>query len=137
MYVQFTSCVLREFNLIRIKVNKMASRTQILDMFFICFLKKIKCKSKSRKGSFQKTYIVHCYLEIIETDKKRYSALLSGPSKHVPGQVFRKIQVRWNKMSNFKFNQLSTNVPLLYPLKTSENLRFSDVFKGVQKWNIG
>ena len=27
-------------------------------------------------------------------------------------------------------NPFSTNVPLLYPLKTSENLRFSDVFRG-------
>ena len=26
------------------------------------------------------------------------------------------------------FNPFSTNIPLLYPLKTSENLRFSDVF---------
>ena len=28
------------------------------------------------------------------------------------------------------FNPSSTNVSLLYPLKISENLRFSDVFRG-------
>ena len=28
------------------------------------------------------------------------------------------------------FNPFSSNVPLLYPLKTSENLRFSDIFRG-------
>ena len=28
------------------------------------------------------------------------------------------------------FNAFSTNVPLLYPLKTLENLRFSNVFSG-------
>ena len=28
------------------------------------------------------------------------------------------------------FNPFSTNVPLLYPLKTSENRRFFDVFSG-------
>ena len=33
-------------------------------------------------------------------------------------------------------NPFSANVPLLYPLKTSENLRFSDVFRGyrVEYW---
>ena len=33
--------------------------------------------------------------------------------------------VLWNRLNPF-----STNVPLLYPLKTSENLWFSDVFRG-------
>ena len=28
------------------------------------------------------------------------------------------------------FNPFSSNAPLLYPLKTSENLRFSDIFRG-------
>ena len=28
------------------------------------------------------------------------------------------------------FNPFSTNVPLLYPLKVSENHRFSDAFRG-------
>ena len=30
-------------------------------------------------------------------------------------------------------NPFSTNVPFLYPLKTSENRRFSDVFRGYRK----
>ena len=30
----------------------------------------------------------------------------------------------------FTFNPCSTNVPIVFPLKTSENRRFSDVFKG-------
>ena len=34
-------------------------------------------------------------------------------------------------------NPFSTNVPLLYPLKTSENLRwFSDVFRGYRSWTL-
>ena len=35
--------------------------------------------------------------------------------------------LRW---SFFKIKPFSTNVPLLYPLKTSEILRFSGVFRG-------
>ena len=34
------------------------------------------------------------------------------------------------------FNPFSTNVPLLYPLKTSENLRFSDVFRGYRSGTL-
>ena len=33
----------------------------------------------------------------------------------------------------YPFNPFSTNAPLLYPLKTSENRRFSDVFGGYRK----
>ena len=38
--------------------------------------------------------------------------------------------------SNRKLNPYSSNVPLPYPLKTYENLRFSDVFRGykVEYW---
>ena len=36
--------------------------------------------------------------------------------------------LKTNKNSNI--NPFSANVPLLYPLKTSENRRFSDVFSG-------
>ena len=32
-------------------------------------------------------------------------------------------------------NPFSTNVPSLYPLNTSESLRFSNLLKGVWKWN--
>ena len=35
------------------------------------------------------------------------------------------------------FNPSSTNVSLLYPLKISENLRFSDVFREFKKLSIG
>ena len=31
---------------------------------------------------------------------------------------------------SYSSNPFSTNIPLLYPLKRSENLRFSDVFRG-------
>ena len=33
-------------------------------------------------------------------------------------------------------NPCSANVPFLYPLKTSENQRFSDVFKGYRKGTL-
>ena len=34
------------------------------------------------------------------------------------------------------FNPFSTNVPLLYPLKTSKNRRFSDVFRGYRSGTL-
>ena len=34
------------------------------------------------------------------------------------------------------FNSFSTNVPLLYPLKISENRRFSDAFRGYRKGTL-
>ena len=44
------------------------------------------------------------------------------------------IFVMWRQNQLFSktlyFNLFSTNFPLLYPLKASENLQFSDVFKG-------
>ena len=33
----------------------------------------------------------------------------------------------------FTFNLLQPGVAYLHPLKTSENLRFSDVFRGIEK----
>ena len=36
----------------------------------------------------------------------------------------------WLKKQLSKLNPISTNAPLPYPLKTSEHLRFSDVFGG-------
>ena len=35
-----------------------------------------------------------------------------------------------------KFNPFSTNVPLLYPLKTLEDLWFSDAFKGYRSGTL-
>ena len=32
-------------------------------------------------------------------------------------------------------NLLQANVPFLYPLKTSQNLWFSDIFRGTMAWN--
>ena len=34
------------------------------------------------------------------------------------------------------FNPFSTNVPYLYPLKTSENRRFSDIFRGYRSGTL-
>ena len=34
------------------------------------------------------------------------------------------------------FNPFSTNVPLLYPLKASENLWFSDAFRGYRSGTL-
>ena len=36
----------------------------------------------------------------------------------------------------FDFNPFRTNVPLLYPLKTSEKLQFPDVFKGYRSGTL-
>ena len=35
-----------------------------------------------------------------------------------------------------RINQFSTNAPLLYPPKTSENRRFSDVFRGYRSGTL-
>ena len=46
----------------------------------------------------------------------------------------------FQNLKQFELNPFSTNVPFLYPLKISQNLRFSDVFRGyrsetlVEKW---
>ena len=39
-------------------------------------------------------------------------------------------------MTNDQLIPFSTNVPLLYPLKTSEDLRFSDVFRGYRSGTL-
>ena len=40
------------------------------------------------------------------------------------------IKHKWN------LNSFSTNIPFLHPLKTSENLRFSDVFRGYRSGTL-
>ena len=49
--------------------------------------------------------------------------------------IFFEKNYRWHIFSN-GFNPFSTNVPLLYPLKTSENIRFSDVFRGYRSGTL-
>ena len=39
-------------------------------------------------------------------------------------------------ISSSNINPLSTKVPLLYPLKTSENRRFLDVFRGYRSGTL-
>ena len=39
-------------------------------------------------------------------------------------------------ISNSNINPFSTKVPLLYPLKTFENRRFSDVFRGYRSGTL-
>ena len=41
------------------------------------------------------------------------------------------------RLATSVFNPYSPNVTFLYPLKTSENLRFSDVFRGYRKVTLG
>ena len=54
--------------------------------------------------------------------------------------VWRKILLNVSKFLNceliWKLNQFSTNVPLLYSLKTSKNPRFSDVFRGYRSGTL-
>ena len=38
--------------------------------------------------------------------------------------------IKTNSISDTEFNPFSTNVPFLHPLNTSENRKFSDVFRG-------
>ena len=42
----------------------------------------------------------------------------------------------WSFFEIINLNPFSTNVPLLYSLKTSENLRFSDVFRGYRSGKL-
>ena len=46
------------------------------------------------------------------------------------------VNVSGSKSTMQSFNPFSTNVPLLYPLKTSENLLFSGVFKGYRSGTL-
>ena len=46
-------------------------------------------------------------------------------------QIRKKLRI-WSDLTHFHL----TNVPLLYPLKTSENRRFSDVFKGYRSGTL-
>ena len=48
-------------------------------------------------------------------------------SDFLPMSSHQETLVQWTKCD---INPFSTNVPRLYPLKTSENLRLSDVFRG-------
>ena len=41
-----------------------------------------------------------------------------------------------SKFLHVSLNPFSINVPLLYPLKTLENLRFSDVFRGYRSGRL-
>ena len=43
--------------------------------------------------------------------------------------------VSYTKIVN-RLNLFSTNVPLLYPLKTSENRMFSDIFRGYRSGTL-
>ena len=55
-------------------------------------------------------------------------------SENIPVSIISEVSNFCNKKSckkcNFFINPFSTNVPLLYSLKPSENLEFSDVFRG-------
>ena len=46
------------------------------------------------------------------------------------------VNVSSSKSTMQLLNPFSTNVPLLYPLKTSENQRFSDVFRGYRSGTL-
>ena len=53
--------------------------------------------------------------------------------------VFRALPHIYDETFAKKINPLQANVPFLYPLKTSENQKFSDIFRGYRKgtlaWN--
>ena len=53
---------------------------------------------------------------------------LSGISEPTQNLV-RHLQWTFLRKQLMVFNPFSTNVPLLYPLKTSENWKFSDIFR--------
>ena len=46
------------------------------------------------------------------------------------------IHIEINDLLNSSFNPFSTNVPLLYPLKTSENIGFLDVFREYRRGKL-
>ena len=63
----------------------------------------------------------HISYPLIDASKSAYHG--------VGNIVFRNV-LRTYQMDDSNLKPFSSNVPLLYPLKTSENLRFSDVFIG-------
>lgn len=50
---------------------------------------------------------------------------------------FRVSQILMHQVIVNVLNSFQTNVSLLFPLNASGNQRFSEVFQGVQKWEIG
>ena len=46
------------------------------------------------------------------------------------------MRYNWLPYINLPFNPFSTNIPLLYLLKTSENWRFSDIFRGYRSESL-
>ena len=46
------------------------------------------------------------------------------------------LRYNWLPYINLPFNPFSTNIPFLYLLKTSENWRFSDVFRGYRSESL-
>ena len=65
------------------------------------------------------------------------AAIVSYLLKQVNGILFSIESLEKHRFSgdfsgdrSLNINPFSTNVPLLYPLKTSENWRFPDVFRG-------
>ena len=58
---------------------------------------------------------------------------MSEQNKRMTGKLLHKKEKETNnqfKKVCFESNPVSTNAPLLHSLKTSENLRFCDVFRG-------
>ena len=97
-------------------------------MFFKGVLKKIKCKSKSREGSFQKTYTVHSYLEIIETDKKDTLPYLQVPQNMCLGRSSGKFRfggIKWAILSLTNFQPMFLFYTPWKHQKTSGFLMFS------------
>ena len=83
---------------------------------------------------------LHETLRSIKQLPRGRCVLLSFPAVLLPLLFFSVPESVNCKMRNSMFrkesrvneiNPFSTNVPILYPQETSENLRFSDIFRGI------
>ena len=95
-----------------------------------CFVKVLKITSKKTTMSidiFLSSVKFHfTYLSLLTW------SILLNPAKEFASTMFRQVRslapITYN--SYFLFNSFHTTVLFLYPLKTLENERFSDVFGG-------
>ena len=106
-----------------------------------CFVKVLKITSKKTTMSidiflssvkFHFTYLSFLTWSILLNPAKEFASTMFKPAKEFASTMFKQVRnlapITYN--SYFLFNSFHTTVLFLYPLKTLENERFSDVFGG-------
>ena len=118
--------------------------TSVFDFFEHVYIKTLKNVKAIKINNFPKLQSrlnnqVHTTISTIQMLKNQGYYTLLGKLY----SLFLSKSIHWSNKPKYliitKINPLQANVPILYPLKMSENQRFSDVFRGYKKgtlaWN--